>query len=137
MIILFLTFYFNSYCLYNGLYQVSLDDSLFYLNTRRHGEVTFYSITGDGTENITIIGTATSNQLFDVGGVLAKNDDDNNDNKKNNEDDDSSIVSSTGFIVGIIIAAVVVSGLIFAGIWYVIRSKPNQHSAPLMDPNRA
>lgn len=106
----------DSYCLPNGLYELYLDDSLYYTNSRRHAFVTFYSITGGGTTNITLTGTTNSSQLFDLGGVIKPVVEDDDVDKKN-EDDDSNIFSNTGALAGIIIGAVVVGGIVIAGIW--------------------
>lgn len=106
-----------SYCLPNGLYEVYLDDSLYYANSRRHAFATFYSITGDGTTNITLTGTTNASQLFDLGGVLKPVVQDDDDINKKSEDDDTNIFSNTGALVGIIIGAAVVTGVIIAGLW--------------------
>jgi hypothetical protein len=105
-----------SYCLPNGLYELYLDDSLYYQNTHRHGYVTFYSITGGGTQNITLTGTTNSSQLFDVGGVQKGVQDDDEIDKKN-EDDDSNLLSNEGVLAGIIIGAVILGAIVLGGIW--------------------
>jgi hypothetical protein len=68
----------------------------------------FYSMTGGGTSNITLIGTSTGPFLFNLGGVS----DDDNDSSSN-----GSVTKSKGFIVGMSIAAVVVFLVAVFSIW--------------------
>jgi hypothetical protein len=93
-----------------------LDDSLYYLNSRRHAFVTFSSLTGDGTQNITLTGTTNSSQLFSVGFKPSDGENDDDVNKKSN-DDDSNLLSNSGVLAGIIIGAVILSGVVLGGIW--------------------
>jgi hypothetical protein len=78
--------------------------------------VTFYSITGVGTQNITLTGTTNSSQLFRVGIPAPGGDDDDEVDKKNN-DDDSDPFSDAGVLAGVIIGAIVVSVIVVGGVW--------------------